>query len=202
MACATSDLTSPPLPLVELKIVVAGGFGVGKTTMVAALSEIVPLTTEGTVTVASEGVDDLSAVAGKTQTTVALDFGRITFREPQRQVILYLFGTPGQDRFQFTWEGLAYGAVGAIVLVDTRRLEDSFTAISFFEDKKIPFVVAMNHFDGTHHYETAEVRDALELHPRVPVLTCDVRVRTSARDTLSALVQHSLHCHQNPGALA
>lgn len=205
MAYASSDPAAADLPVVQLKIVVAGGFGVGKTTMVATLSEIEPLTTEGIITVASRGVDDLSQVAQKTQTTVAMDFGRITFREPRRRIILYLFGTPGQERFQFTWEGLAYGAVGAVVLADTRRLEDSFAAVSYFEYQQIPFVVAVNHFDGAHRYEAKEVREALDLAEQVPVVTCDARLRASARDVLIELVQHCLARHHprhfTPGAL-
>ncbi|MGW8989105.1 GTP-binding protein [Streptomyces zhihengii] len=180
------------LSAAELKIVVAGGFGVGKTTMVATLSEIPPLTTEEVLTAAGQGVDDLTGVAEKTTTTVALDFGRITFADPPHPMILFLFGTPGQERFWFAWPDLAYGAVGAVVLADTRRLDASFAAVSYFEQLRTPFVVAVNEFDDAFRYTPDEVHTALGLSPGVPVLTCDVRDRRSAMTVLIRLVEHSM----------
>ncbi|MFF9076086.1 ATP/GTP-binding protein [Streptomyces sp. NPDC014872] len=199
-----SDPGGAALPVAELKIVVAGGFGVGKTTMVATVSEIEPLMTEEVLTDAGRDIDDLTGVAEKTTTTVAMDFGRITFDEPPRPMILFLFGTPGQERFWFAWPDLSYGAVGAVVLADTRRLEDSFAAVSYFEQLKTPFVVAVNEFDHAYRYTPTEVRQALELDPEVPVLTCDVRNRTSAMTVLIRLVEHSLRRrrHHTSGALA
>ncbi|WP_331752389.1 ATP/GTP-binding protein [Streptomyces sp. NBC_00829] len=192
------------LPVAELKIVVAGGFGVGKTTMVATVSEIEPLMTEEVLTDAGRDIDDLTGVAEKTTTTVAMDFGRITFDETPRPMILFLFGTPGQERFWFAWPDLSYGAVGAVVLADTRRLEDSFAAVSYFEQLKTPFVVAVNEFDDAYRYTPTEVRQALELDPQVPVLICDVRERASAMTVLIRLVEHSLRRrrHLTSGALA
>ena len=190
------------LPVAELKIVVAGGFGVGKTTMVATVSEIEPLMTEEVLTDAGRDIDDLTGLAEKTTTTVAMDFGRITFDDPPRPMILFLFGTPGQERFWFAWPDLSYGAVGAVVLADTRRLQDSFAAVSYFEQLKTPFIVAVNEFDNAYRYTPTEVRQALELDPEVPVLTCDVRDHTSAMTVLIRLVEHSLrHHHLTPGAL-
>lgn len=199
-----SEPRGAALPVAELKIVVAGGFGVGKTTMVATVSEIEPLMTEEVLTDAGRGIDDLTGVAEKTTTTVAMDFGRLTFDEPPRPMILFLFGTPGQERFWFAWPDLSEGAVGAVVLADTRRLEDSFAAVSYFEQLKTPFVVAVNEFDNAYRYEPSEVRQALELGPEVPVLTCDVRNRKSAMTVLINLVQHSLRRRRllTPGALA
>ncbi|MFU8855154.1 GTP-binding protein [Micromonospora sp. SL1-18] len=173
----------------SVKIVVAGGFGTGKTTLVGSVSEISPLTTEEVLTEASVGVDDVAGVEAKTTTTVALDFGRITISP---DVVLYLFGTPGQDRFWFMWDELAQGAIGAIVLVDTRRLDTSFPAIDYFERRKIPFVAAVNRFHGECLYTEAEVRSALELQSNVPLLWCDARDRTSSKDTLIQLVQHAM----------
>lgn len=199
-----SESRGAALPVAELKIVVAGGFGVGKTTMVATVSEIEPLMTEEVLTHAGRNIDDLTGVTEKTTTTVAMDFGRLTFDEPPRPMILFLFGTPGQERFWFAWRDLSEGAVGAVVLADTRRLEDSFAAVSYFEQLKTPFVVAVNEFDNAYRYEPSEVRQALELGPEVPVLTCDVRNRKSAMTVLIRLVEHSLrHRRQlTPGALA
>ncbi|WNI19963.1 ATP/GTP-binding protein (plasmid) [Streptomyces sp. ITFR-21] len=180
-------------PTAAVKILIAGGFGAGKTTLVGAVSEIEPLTTEEVLTLASTATDDLAGVEGKTTTTVAVDFGRITFDYPELDLVLYLFGTPGQDRFLFLWDGLADGAVGAVVLADTRRLADSFPSIGHFEQRRIPFVVAVNEFDGSpYRYTPGEVRDALDLPPHVPVVVCDARDRASAASALAALVNHAL----------
>ncbi|MDI5967574.1 ATP/GTP-binding protein [Streptomyces sp. SL13] len=173
-----------------LKILVAGGFGVGKTTMVGAVSEIRPLRTEESLTEAGRPVDDTAGVEGKRTTTVAMDFGRITLRE---DLVLYLFGTPGQNRFWFLWDELAQGALGAVVLADTRRLEDCFSAIDYFERRGIPFAVAVNCFEGTRAHPVEVVRDALDLDELVPILLCDARNRESAKDVLIALVSHAMH---------
>ena len=170
-----------------IKILVAGGFGAGKTTLVGSISEVAPLSTEELMTEASLGVDDLSGVEQKNTTTVALDFGRITINE---DLVLYLFGTPGQQRFWFMWEELATGALGAVVLADTRRLETCFPAVDFFERRGMPFVVAVNCFEGAHHYEAEEVRAALSIPPEVPVLLCDARDRASSKEVLLTLVRH------------
>ncbi|SCG69582.1 MULTISPECIES: GTP-binding protein [Micromonospora] len=172
-----------------MKVVVAGGFGTGKTTLVGSVSEIPPLVTEEVLTQASVGVDDITGVEGKTSTTVALDFGRITI---SNDVVLYLFGTPGQDRFWFIWDELAQGAVGAIVLVDTRRLGTSFPAVDYFERRGIPFVAAVNRFYGECPYTEEEIRAALELDPTVPLLWCDARDRASSKQALIELVRHAL----------
>ncbi|MFG2599999.1 ATP/GTP-binding protein [Streptomyces sp. NPDC048462] len=189
MAFGRSSRSRRPVEPVTLKILVAGGFGVGKTTMVGAVSEIRPLRTEERLTEAGRPVDDLEGVEGKTTTTVAMDFGRITLRE---DLVLYLFGTPGQDRFWFLWDELAQGALGAVVLADTRRLEDSFAAVDYFERRKIPFAVAVNCFEGADRFPTATVRAALDLDPEVPLLVCDARDRSSVRDVLVAVVEHAL----------
>ncbi|WP_199509956.1 GTP-binding protein [Nucisporomicrobium flavum] len=173
----------------SVKVVIAGGFGAGKTTMVGSVSEIPPLTTEEVMTEASVGVDDLAGLEEKNQTTVALDFGRITINS---EVVLYLFGTPGQDRFWFMWDELAQGAVGAVVLVDTRRLPASFASVDYFERRGIPFVVAVNTFFGECSYTDDEIRGALQLNPEVPLTRCDARQRASAVDVLILLLQYVL----------
>ncbi|MPZ85557.1 MAG: ATP-binding protein [Actinophytocola sp.] len=170
-----------------VKIVIAGGFGVGKTTLVGSVSEVPPLRTEELITEASSGVDDMSGVETKTTTTVALDFGRITINP---ELILYLFGTPGQDRFWFMWDELAHGALGAVVLADTRRLDTCFPAVDFFERRGLPFVVGVNCFDDAYRYGTEEVRTALDLDPQVPVLLCDARERDSTKQVLVTLMHH------------
>ncbi|MGW7023909.1 GTP-binding protein [Streptomyces decoyicus] len=174
---------------VTLKILVAGGFGVGKTTLVGAVSEIKPLRTEERLTEAGRPLDDLDGVEGKSTTTVAMDFGRITVNE---ELVLYLFGTPGQDRFWFLWDELARGALGAVVLADTRRLSDSFAAIDYFERRGLPFTVAVNCFDGADRYPPESVRDALDLDPQVPVMLCDARLKDDARDVLVSVVEHAM----------
>ena len=170
-----------------VKLLIAGGFGVGKTTMVGSISEITPLRTEELLTELSVGVDDLAGVERKTTTTVALDFGRITL---SRHLVLYLFGTPGQDRFWFMWNELSNGALGAVVLADTRRLDTCFPSIDFFERRNIPFVIGVNRFDGSPAYTVDEVRHALDVDDVVPILVCDVRRRESSKSLLVALTEH------------
>jgi uncharacterized protein len=172
------------------KIVIAGGFGAGKTTFVAAVSEIMPLRTEALLTEASVGVDELDGTPDKKTTTVAMDFGRITLGD--EDLVLYLFGTPGQRRFWFMWDDLVRGAIGAIVLVDVRRLQDSFAAIDFFEAHQMPFLIAVNEFDDAPHYPTAELRKALSLSPQVPVISVDARQRESAKQALIAVAEYAL----------
>ncbi|GAA1791356.1 ATP-binding protein [Planosporangium flavigriseum] len=179
---------SEPLPT-ALKVLIAGGFGVGKTTFVGSVSEIEPLSTEEILTTASAATDSLAGVESKSTTTVAMDFGRITIDD---QLILYMFGTPGQDRFWFMWDELSDGALGAVVLADTRRLQDCFAAVDFFESRGINFLVAVNDFDGAFHYEPDEVRAALDLKPHIPVVLCDARQPHSATSTLISLIQHLL----------
>ena len=173
----------------SVKIVVAGGFGVGKTTFVGAVSEIEPLRTEALMTEASTPMDDLSMLPDKTTTTVAMDFGRITLAE---DLVLYLFGTPGQNRFWFMWDDITRGAIGAVVLVDTRRLADCFGAVDYVEQRGIPFLVALNAFDGVQLHEVDEVRDALQVSAEVPFVVTDARDRESVKDVLVRLVEHAM----------
>jgi uncharacterized protein len=190
-ACDADDV---PV-LAAHKILIAGGFGAGKTTLVAAISEVRPLLTEERLSSAGAGLDDLRGVAGKTTTTVAMDFGRITISE---RLVLYLFGVPGQERFWFMWDELAYGALGAVVLADVRRLRDCFPSVNYFETRKLPFVVAINCFDDAPRYDPEEVRVALDLDPDVPALLCDARQLSSVKNVLTTLVESISATDQGP----
>jgi signal recognition particle receptor subunit beta len=188
MGSAPSDGTGD-IPLTPFKILIAGGFGVGKTTLVGAVSEVRPLHTEEALTRAGVGTDDVTGVGSKTTTTVAMDFGRITMGS---HLALYRFGTPGQERFWFMWDELSFGALGAVVLADTRRLGDCFPSVDYFERRALPFIVAINCFDGAPRHDPEDVRIALDLAPRVPAILCDARKRDSVKQVLITLVEHVL----------
>ncbi len=192
------DGYADPVP-VAIKILIAGGFGAGKTTLVSSLTEIRPLRTEEDLSAPSALIDLTGGVEGKTTTTVAMDFGRITIRD---DLVVYLFGTPGQKRFWFMWDELAIGALGAVVLADTRRLADCFPSVDYFEQRGTPFIVAVNCFDGARRFPAEIVRSALQLDYDVPVILCDARHRASCRDALVTLVEHAIRLLSKPDALS
>jgi uncharacterized protein len=187
MAYDVSEPDGEPTAPLAVKLLIAGGFGVGKTTLVRAVTEIKSLHTEEYISQQGADIDPLVGVADKQTTTVALDFGRITIDD---DIVLYLFGTPGQERFWFMWDELAYGAAGVVILADTRRLADCFTAVDYFELLQVPFILAVNAFDGATRFHPQSVRDALDLDPHVPIVICDARERSSCRDVLVALIAH------------